>query len=194
MPLAAPAAVTEAMLTRLKSETGFSVNLRRERRFPETGGFYEVVTAIDARAADTFDELAAMAIWRQHMQPAPLRALIDMATLLKVGCKAKAEGEQMTAAQIKIYADTLGRYPADVAREAVEHWLGTEKFFPALCDLHDGCKRAMQGRDRIAEEILREGRRRRDRDAETSRSPLAGKPVTPEFIEETRRKYDATTN
>lgn len=148
-----------------------------------------MLASVDVRAADTFDEIAALAVWREHMQPAPLRSLVDLATLLKVGCKARAEGEEMTAAQIKVYADTLGCYPADVAREAVDQWLKTEKFFPSLADLHDACKRAMQGRDRIADEIKREARRRSAPAYDEPRSPLSGKPVTPEFIEETRRKY-----
>lgn len=147
-----------------------------------------MLASVDVQAADTFDEIAALAVWREHMQPAPLRSLVDLATLLKVGCKARAEGEEMTAAQIKVYADTLGRYPADVAREAVDQWLKTEKFFPSLADVHDACKRAMKGRDRIADEIKREARRRSEPDSEPG-GPLAGKPVTPEFIEETRRKH-----
>lgn len=189
MPTAAPEAVTESLLTRLKSETGFNVRLMKDWRFPEMGGSYQILASIEVWTADTFDELAALAVWRAHMQPAPMRALVDMATLLKVGCKARAEGEDMTAAQIKVYADTLGRYPADVAREAVDRWLTTEKFFPAISELHDGSKRAMQGRDRIGDEIRREARRRSAPNDDQPRSPLAGKMVTPEFIEETRRKY-----
>lgn len=182
-PTAAPKQVTADMLTRLRSETGFSVNLRKRCLFPPTGGSYEVLDGIEVHSGVRFDQDAAIALCRDYMASADPRALIDLATLLKVSCKARGEGDEMTAAQLKVYADSLSRYPADVARAAVMKWIETERFFPALSEIHDACKRELMGRDRIEQAIRRRYAEEQD---EPQRESL---PVTDEFIKAMREKY-----
>ena len=123
--------------------------------FPATGGSYEVLESVEVHAEPNFDETAAIELCRAYSAPADLRSRIDLATMLKVACKARGEGDEMTAAQLKFYADALGRYPADVARKAVMRWVETQTFFPALSEVHDACKREMQGRDMIEQAIRR---------------------------------------
>lgn len=155
--------------------------------FPPGGGFYEVLESVEVRASPSFDEQAALALCRAYSEPADFRARVDLATLLKVACKARGEGEEMTQAQIKFYADALGRYPADVARKAVMNWVETQTFFPALSELHEACKRELMGRDRIEQAIRR--RYAEDKD-EPQRESL---PVTDEFIKAMREKYRSGT-
>lgn len=123
--------------------------------FPPAGGFYEVLESVDVHASPNFDEQAAISLCRAYSAPADLRSRIDLATMLKVACKARGEGDEMTAAQLKFYADALGRYPADVARKAVMQWIETQTFFPAVSELHSACKCLMAGRDQIETAIRR---------------------------------------
>ena len=185
-PMAEPEAVTGDLLTRLKSETGFSVSLRKRRMFPPEGGSYEVLESVEVHSAPNFDQDAAIALCREYSAPADLRSRIDLATMLKVACKARGEGEEMTAAQLKFYADALGRYPADVARKVVMRWVETKVFFPALSELHDACKREVQGRDRIEAAI-----RKRYLEEETIGDfiPMP-KGLTPEQIAAIKAKVD----
>ena len=182
-PMAEPDRATEDMLIRLKSETGFNVNFQKRTMFPPTGGSYELLEVIEVHTGLHFDEDAAIAICRSYMAPADLRVRIDLATMLKVGCKSRGEGDEMTAAQLKFYADALGRYPADVARKAVQKWLETETFFPALAEIHETCKREMRGRDAVETAIRRRHLQNEAKPAE----PRA--PVTDEFIKAMREKY-----
>lgn len=107
--------------------------------------------------------------------------------MLKVGCKGRAEGEEMTAAQLKIYADSLARYPADVARKAVQWWIEGKTFFPSLSELHEVCRREMRGRDRIEAAI----RRRYVEDETPGESLPRPKGLTQAQIDAIKARVDA---
>lgn len=152
--------------------------------FPPTGGSYSVPDGADVRTLGEVDEARALAICSEYQTPADLKTRIDLATLLKVGCKARGEGDEMTATQLKVYADTLGRYPADIARKAVMRWMETETFFPALSELHAACKREVAMRNAI-ERAVRE--KMKAMKSEATKAP----PISPDRLDEIKRRVDA---
>lgn len=152
--------------------------------FPPTGGSYSVPDGADVRMIGEVDEERALAICSEYQTPADLKTRIDLATLLKVGCKARGEGDEMTATQLKVYADTLGRYPADIARKAVMRWMETETFFPALSELHDACKREVAMRNAVERAIRDKFKAMED---EANKAPR----VDPARMDEIKRRIDA---
>lgn len=164
-----------------------------------------VLDDVSIVAGEQSDAETALAIIDQFSAPAPMRVLIDLVTLMKIGCKSRAEGEKTTETQLKFYADALGRYPADIATSFVRQWCEEQIFFPALAEVHQHCKRAMTVRrsvqDRLAlylsgvaqltksREIVtpQEAEKIRARIKLTDREETPAPQIDPETLERLRR-------
>ena len=92
--------------------------------------------------------------------------------ILKAGCKKRAQGTGDTEITLRLYANELVKYPADIANSFVKDWMATQAFFPAICEITDWCQAKLTPRldllgkfDEI-ERQMREG-------------PPAGKPKKP---------------
>ncbi len=121
--------------------------------FPPTGKPYPVPDGCSVSAEGDPDYVGALSISNDYFLPASKGALLKMATYLRTACKARAEGEMTTETQIKIYADVLGKYPADIAREVVSEWTTEEKFTPAAADIHERARSKLAIRQSIKRAI-----------------------------------------
>lgn len=136
--------------------------------FPPNGKPYLVPDGCGITATSDADYVGALSISKEYLLPASKGALLKMATYLRTACKSRAEGEETTETQIKIYADALGKYPADIAREVVSEWTMQEKFIPAVADIHERARTKLA----IRQSITRAIEKRRDQAREDARERI----------------------
>lgn len=150
----------KALLTRLRSECGFFVEVRTRLMFPEGNKpSYSVPDSVFASRSATADPKAARRLMAEFAAPAPYENRLKMAMFLKAACKARAEGEMMTAAQFEVIADAFARYPADVATDAVEELSRTSVFHPSLAEITTALDRKAATRRAIARALENEAAR-----------------------------------
>lgn len=71
------------------------------------------------------------------MQPAPAEALIRELYRLRLRVRSRDLSEESLDLAIAVFAEDLGRHPADCALWALREWARRSKFWPAACELEE---------------------------------------------------------
>lgn len=91
----------------------------------------------------------AIALLENANQPSPPEHIVFELGRLRVQTKAKAEDSDNIEFILRVYAEDMRAYPADVVREACRKWARNEKFFPAWCELKTELDRMANKRMRL---------------------------------------------
>src|ERR1700756_2242465 len=140
-----PEEADKALLASLKSQLNVGATFRTELRFPEGRPTYSVVVGCDLALTDP--EQRAKAIARMEgAQVGPTKTQAeDWLIMLEASCSSARKGDVSKVIQFEVYAGTLARFPADVAKQAcVNLALRTGRdggWFPSLADLNAECER-----------------------------------------------------
>ncbi len=74
---------------------------------------------------------------RQLCRPLAFPALAKELARLRVSVAKRPEGDVDYKAAVAVYAEELGKYPADLVVAALRTWARAERFWPTLAELHD---------------------------------------------------------
>ena len=145
------------MRTSLQSSLGVGVSLRTEGRYPEDGKPYRVAVGADLAVTDPATLPAAIARMEASLIPPTKTQAEDWLVMLQTACAGgrKSEVGQMVA--LEVYAGTLTRYPADVAREACSALALKPRdgatWFPTLAELNAECERRASPRQSMVQAL-----------------------------------------
>lgn len=129
----------------LASSLGSEVIFQTELRFPEGRATYSVVVGADVSMKDPAVRDRAIA----RMEAAQIRPTKEQTqqwlATLQISCAGGRKSQLEDTFQLEVYAVELGRYPADVAREACKllarRGRGTTNWFPTLAEMLAECDR-----------------------------------------------------
>lgn len=144
-------AADEALRISLQSSLGVAVGLRTEGRFPENAPAYRVT--VGAVLAVTNAENLPAAISRiESSLVAPTKTQAeDWLVMLQAACAGGRKSEMGQMVALELYAGTLTRFPADVAREACQALALKPRdgatWFPTLAELNSECERRTMPRE-----------------------------------------------
>lgn len=140
-----PEAADEALRTSLQSSLGVGVTVRTEGRYPPNGEPYYVAAGCNLAITNEANVPAAVARLEAAMTPPTKTQAEDWLVMLQTACAGGRRSEVGQAVALELYAGTLSRYPADVARAACTS-LALKKrdgtaWFPTLAELDAECER-----------------------------------------------------
>lgn len=202
--LAATTAVTSGtassgLLGWLASSLGIEVSFRTEMRFPTGKPAYSEVVGVDL--AGMRPEVRDTAAQRVHsaLAPASKDRLEEWVSLLHAGTKHRNDDTMTLKVILKLYVKTLGKYPADVAKQACEEALSNgDGWFPPVADLEAKCRaltapremllRTLQGWRETPRDLLEAWRLEDEAQAVLAAAEERWRAVGPGSLEDPARK------
>jgi hypothetical protein len=113
-------------------------------------GTIETYMAVGSLKEEQRGELRnAIIMLEDASRPAPSDMIVYELGRMRVQTKAKAEDTDNMEFILRVYAEDMREYPADVIREACRKWSRTEKFFPAWSELKEILDRLAAKRRRL---------------------------------------------
>lgn len=119
--------------------------MRTELRFPPSGGFYAAAVGADVVLHAGADRSAAVARLEGALTAPTKPQAEDWLVMLQAACTGGRRSEVGHGVALELYAGTLCRYPADVARQACADLAikprSATAWFPTLPELVAMCER-----------------------------------------------------
>jgi hypothetical protein len=113
--------------------------------YPVTGGYQRTVTGFSFEGLTENNRSSALKAVQAAMTPATAQRCEEHVSMLHAVTAHRQDGENSLRLILRLYADCLARYPADVAKSVVERFIyRSEKpnFFPTLSELKEACDKA----------------------------------------------------
>jgi hypothetical protein len=149
-----PMEADRALAGSLTSSHGVTPRVRTECRFPEGGGFYDVVAGVDIEVRDPASAVGAYADVLSALVGPTKQQAGELVAFLSVACIRRGESEATNAIALAVYSEQLRQFPADVARHACVEWARKNKWFPALAEIVALGERFAAPRRAVANRLL----------------------------------------
>lgn len=128
---------------RASLESGLDVTLRpvREGKFPTDGTPYSVVVGYGLERMTEAKRDKALTRIRAACTPPDKRRAEEWLIAMQAGMARRREDEHGIEVALSLYGAVLGRFPADVAKEACMSITLTGKWFPTVAEIEARCQR-----------------------------------------------------
>jgi hypothetical protein len=120
--------------------------------YPVTGGYQRTVTGFTFEGLTPDNRSRALEATYSAMTPATVQRCEEHVSTLHAVTAHRNDSENSLRLILRLYADCLAKFPADVAKAVVERFIyRTDKpnFFPTLSEMKDACDKAAAQRQRL---------------------------------------------
>lgn len=120
--------------------------------YPVTGGYQRTVTGYSFEGLTPDNRSRALEAVQSAMTTATVERCEELVSTLHAVTAHRQDGENSLRLILRLYADCLARYPADVSKAVVERFIyrsDKPNFFPTLSELKDACDRATNQRQQL---------------------------------------------
>ena len=120
--------------------------------YPVSGGYQRTVTGFSFQGLTESNRSEALRAVQSAMTPATVQRCEEHVSTLHAVTAHRNDSENSLRLILRLYADCLAMYPADVSKAVVERFIyRSEKpnFFPTLSELKDACDKAVAQRQQL---------------------------------------------
>lgn len=124
--------------------------------YPVTGGYQRTVTGFSFQGLTENNRSDALKAVHSAMTPATVERCEELVSTLHAVTAHRQDGENSLRLILRLYADCLARYPADVSKAVVERFIyrsDKPNFFPTLSEVKDACDKASGQRQQLADSL-----------------------------------------
>jgi hypothetical protein len=148
----APEDTDRNLLQWLTSSLGIAPQQQISLTYPVTGGYQRTVTGFTFEGLTPDNRSRALEAVQSAMTPPSVQRCEEHVSTLHAVTAHRQDSENSLRLILRLYADCLAKYPADVAKAVVERFMyRSEKpnFFPTLSELKEQCDRAAAQREQL---------------------------------------------
>jgi hypothetical protein len=152
----APEDTDRNLLQWLTSSLGIVPQPQISLTYPVTGGYQRTVTGYSFEGLTQDNRSRALEATYSAMTPATVQRCEEHVSTLHAVTAHRNDSENSLRLILRLYADCLARFPADVAKAVVERFIyRTDKpnFFPTLSELKDACDKAAAQRQQLLDSL-----------------------------------------
>ena len=152
----APEDTDRNLLQWLTSSLGIVPQPQISLTYPVTGGYQRTVTGYLFEGLTQDNRSRALEATYSAMTPATVQRCEEHVSTLHAVTAHRNDSENSLRLILRLYADCLARFPADVAKAVVERFIyRTDKpnFFPTLSELKDACDKAAAQRQQLLDSL-----------------------------------------
>ena len=152
----APEDTDRNLLQWLTSSLGIVPQPQISLTYPVTGGYQRTVTGYSFEGLTPDNRSRALEATYSAMTPATVQRCEEHVSTLHAVTAHRNDSENSLRLILRLYADCLARFPADVAKAVVERFIyRTDKpnFFPTLSELKDACDKAAAQRQQLLDSL-----------------------------------------
>ncbi len=144
------------LLQWLTSSLGIVPQPQISLTYPVTGGYQRTVTGYLFEGLTPDNRSRALEATYSAMTPATVQRCEEHVSTLHAVTAHRNDSENSLRLILRLYADCLARFPADVAKAVVERFIyRTDKpnFFPTLSELKNACDKAAAQRQQLLDSL-----------------------------------------
>jgi len=148
----APEDTDRNLLQWLTSSLGIVPQPQISLTYPVTGGYQRTVTGYSFEGLSETNRSRALEATHSAMTPATVQRCEEHVSTLHAVTAHRQDSENSLRLILRLYADCLARFPADVAKAVVERFIyrsDKPNFFPTLSELKDACDKAAAQRQQL---------------------------------------------
>ena len=148
----APEDTDRNLLQWLTSSLGIVPQPQISLTYPVTGGYQRTVTGYSFEGLTQDNRSRALEATYSAMTPATVQRCEEHVSTLHAVTAHRNDSENSLRLILRLYADCLSRFPADVAKAVVERFIyrsDKPNFFPTLSELKDACDKAAAQRQQL---------------------------------------------
>ena len=148
----APEDTDRNLLQWLTSSLGIVPQPQISLTYPVTGGYQRTVTGYSFEGLTEINRSRALEAIHSAMTPATVQRCEEHVSTLHAVTAHRNDSENSLRLILRLYADCLARFPADVAKAVVERFIyrsDKPNFFPTLSELKDACDKAAAQRQQL---------------------------------------------
>jgi len=148
----APEDTDRNLLQWLTSSLGIVPQPQISLTYPVTGGYQRTVTGYSFEGLTPDNRSRALEATYSAMTPATVQRCEEHVSTLHAVTAHRNDSENSLRLILRLYADCLARFPADVAKAVVERFIyrsDKPNFFPTLSELKDACDKAAAQRRQL---------------------------------------------
>ena len=140
------------LLQWLTSSLGIVPQPQISLTYPVTGGYQRSVTGFSFEGLTQTNLSRALEATYSAMTPATVQRCEEHVSTLHAVTAHRNDSENSLRLILRLYADCLARYPADVSKAVVQRFIyrsDKPNFFPTLSEMKDACDRAAAQRQQL---------------------------------------------
>lgn len=140
------------LLQWLTSSLGIVPQPQISLTYPMTGGYQRTVTGYSFEGLTPDNRSRALEAVQSAMTPATVQRCEEHISTLHAVTAHRNDSENSLRLILRLYADCLARYPADVSKAVVQRFIyrsDKPNFFPTLSELKDACDKAAAQRQQL---------------------------------------------
>ena len=140
------------LLQWLTSSLGIVPQPQISLTYPTTGGYQRSVTGFSFEGLTQTNLSRALEATYSAMTPATVQRCEEHVSTLHAVTAHRNDSENSLRLILRLYADCLARYPADVSKAVVQRFIyrsDKPNFFPTLSEMKDACDRAAAQRQQL---------------------------------------------
>lgn len=140
------------LLQWLTSSLGIVPQPQISLTYPVTGGYQRSVTGFSFEGLTQNNLSRALEATYSAMTPATVQRCEEHVSTLHAVTAHRNDSENSLRLILRLYADCLARYPADVSKAVVQRFIyrsDKPNFFPTLSELKDACDKAAAQRQQL---------------------------------------------
>lgn len=140
------------LLQWLTSSLGIVPQPQISLTYPVTGGYQRTVTGYSFEGLTPDNRSRALEAVQSAMTPATVQRCEEHISTLHAVTAHRNDSENSLRLILRLYADCLARYPADVSKAVVERFIyrsDKPNFFPTLSEMKDACDKAAAQRQQL---------------------------------------------
>ena len=148
------------LLQWLTSSLGIVPQPQISLTYPVTGGYQRTVTGYSFEGLTESNRSRALDATYSAMTPATVQRCEEHVSTLHAVTAHRNDSENSLRLILRLYADCLARFPADVAKAVVERFIyrsDKPNFFPTLSELRDACDKAAAQRQQLLASLENNG-------------------------------------
>jgi hypothetical protein len=148
----APEDTDRNLLQWLTSSLGIVPQPQVSLTYPVTGGYQRTVTGFTFEGLTPDNRSDAVRAVQSAMTPPTIQRCEEHVSTLHAVTAHRQDSENSLRLILRLYADCLAKYPADVVKAVVERFIyrpDKPNFFPTLSELKDACDHATSQRKQI---------------------------------------------
>lgn len=165
----------QAVEASLMRRHGLQVKAIREARYPQGGKSYMVTTGYHIAEQDGADLEGALATVKLAKTPAERNQMIGWLAELSVQVAYRAQTEFNGELTLRVYAQNLSEFPADVVRDVLREWPSRSKWWPTWHELKECLDAKVQRRRVLERELWKRTRDERKAEAKHEHDPNVAK-------------------